>query len=85
MSSALGNVSGVNDILITLLQLEEPVNWDDIHYQVTTDWDSLVHLGIVEELEARFKISISPEEVILMKNRDLILELLQSKGIDVTP
>jgi acyl carrier protein len=85
MSSAIGNVSRVDDILITLLQLEEPVKWDEIQYQVTTDWDSLVHLGIVEELEARFKISISPEEVILMKNRDLIFELLRSKGIDVTP
>ena len=85
MSSAQVNVAGVDDILITLLQLEEPVKWDEIQYQVTTDWDSLVHLGIVEELEARFKISISPEEVILMTNRDLILELLQIKGIDVTP
>jgi acyl carrier protein len=67
------------------LQLKEPVIWDEIQYQVTTDWDSLVHLGIVEELEAAFQISISPEEVTSMKNRALIVELLQSKGVDVKP
>jgi len=85
MSSEMGNVSRVDDILIALLQLQVPVNWDEIQYQVTTDWDSLVHLGIVEELEAAFQISISPEEVTSMKNRETILELLQSKGVAVKP
>ena len=79
----MDNVSRVDDILIALLQLEKPVDLDEIHYQVTTEWDSLVHLGIVEELEAAFQISISEEEVTLMKNRELIFELLRSKGVEV--
>ena len=79
----MDNVSRVDDILIALLQLEKPVDLNEIHYQVTTEWDSLVHLGIVEELEAAFQISISEEEVTLMKTRELIFELLRSKGVEV--
>lgn len=75
--------NSVEQLLADLLELEGDIDWSLIRYQQTPQWDSLVHMGIISELEAALSINLSPEDVTQMCSIDDILRILQGKGVVV--
>jgi len=45
-------------------------------------WDSLQHLNIVVALEEEFNLSFEPEEIALMKDIDIIEQMINQKSHD---
>ena len=46
-------------------------------------WDSLNHLNLVMAVESEFAISLSPQDVVDMRNVGLIETILREYGVDV--
>jgi len=49
---------------------------DSIAYNSYPLWDSLKHLQLISELEEEFDIEFSMEDVVLMKNLELVKKLV---------
>ena len=73
----------VEQLLVDLLELNGDIDWSLIRYQQTPQWDSLVHMAIISELETVLSINLSPEDVTQMRSIDDILRMLQGKGVFV--
>jgi acyl carrier protein len=58
--------------------LKRDVN-DDTSQDTCATWDSLHHLNLIVELEIEFDVSFEPEEIVIMKNVDAILKIIQTK------
>ena len=70
-------------LIIDLLELEGDIDWAIIRYQETRQWDSLVHMAIVSDLEEALSINLSAEDIVQMSTFDEILRILKDKGVDV--
>jgi acyl carrier protein len=68
-------------LLEGLLDMDGPIDWATVRYQETPEWDSLVQMAIVAELEARFSIQLTADEIFNLRSLDHIDELLSGKGI----
>lgn len=44
-------------------------------------WDSLQHVNVVMEIEGRFSVQLSPEEVESVRSVADVLKLLEARGI----
>jgi acyl carrier protein len=73
----------VEQLLADLLELDGEIDWSLMRYQQTPQWDSLVHMAIISEIEAALSINLSPEEITQMCSIDDILRILQGKGVVV--
>lgn len=73
----------VEQLLADLLELDGDIDWSLIRYHQTPQWDSLVHMAIISELEVVLSISLLPEDVTQMYSIDDILRILQGKGVVV--
>jgi acyl carrier protein len=73
----------VEQLLSDLLELDGDIDWSLIHYHQTPQWDSLVHMVIINELETILSINLSPEDVTRMCSIDDILRILQGEGVVV--
>lgn len=73
----------VEQLLADLLELDGDIDWSLIRYQQTPQWDSLVHMAVISELETVLSINLSPEDVTQMGSVDDILRVLRSKGVIV--
>lgn len=71
----------VEHLLADLLELDGDIDWSLIRYQETPQWDSLVHMSIISELETALEISLSPEEIMQISSLDDIVQILQLKGV----
>ena len=73
----------LEQLLVDLLELDGEIDWSLIRYQQSPQWDSLVHMAIISELEGSLSITLSPEEIVQMYSIDDILLILQGKGVVV--
>lgn len=73
----------LEQLLVDLLELDGDIDWSLIRYQQNPQWDSLVHMAIISELEGSLSITLSPEEIVQMYSIDDILSILQGKGVVV--
>lgn len=73
----------LEQLLVDLLELDGEIDWSLVRYQQSSQWDSLVHMAIISELEGSLSITLSPEEIVQMYSIDDILSILQGKGVVV--
>jgi acyl carrier protein len=84
MTSWTGDIrTNVELLLADLLELDSDTDWSLIRYQQTPQWDSLVHMAIISELEAALSINLSPDDIMQICSVDDILRILQGKGVIV--
>ena len=55
---------------------------DESSPETIKTWDSLNHLQLVMALEAAFSISLTPEDVVDMRNLGLVRTILRDYGVD---
>lgn len=73
----------LEQLLVDLLELDGEIDWSLVRYQQSPQWDSLVHMAIISELEGSLSITLSPEEIVQMYSIDDILSILLGKGVVV--
>ena len=56
---------------------------EDSSPETIPSWDSLNHLNLVMAVESEFGISLSPQDVVDMRNVGLIRTILREYGVDV--
>jgi acyl carrier protein len=56
---------------------------EDSSPETIASWDSLNHLNLVMAVESEFGISLSPQDVVDMRNVALIRTILREYGVDV--
>lgn len=78
-----GTRKNLEQLLVDLLELDGEIDWSLVRYQQSPQWDSLVHMAIISELEGSLSITLSPEEIVQMYSIDDILSILQGKGVVV--
>lgn len=54
---------------------------DDTSNKTVSTWDSYGHLTLILELEATYRLSLSPDEVLNMINVKCIKQTLASHGV----
>ena len=60
----------------------EAVN-DQLEYQAISEWDSMSHLVLIEELESTYKISIEMEDILEMGSVAKIKDILKKYGFEI--
>ena len=71
----------VEALIADVLGIDQPIDWSEVLYQETPEWDSLVHMAIITELESTFDMTFTPDEIMSMTSLDEILALLGGKCI----
>lgn len=67
----------VREVLATLCGLDEGEIALDTQRESIEEWDSLQHVNLVLDLEARFGIHLDPEEIAAIASVRDIVELVQ--------
>jgi acyl carrier protein len=63
------------------LGLDEEVEIEDLVYRGIEEWDSVAHMVLVAELEDRFDVMLSTDDVLDMSSFSKALEILSRHGI----
>lgn len=71
----------VRQLLMDLLNLSEPVQWNEVRYQEHAEWDSLVHMALVTQLETRYSLEFSDEDIMSMEDLGAIVAILHAHGV----
>lgn len=56
---------------------------DQLEYQGITEWDSMSHLVLVQELESTYNIAIEMEDILEMGSVEKIKDILKKYGLDI--
>lgn len=56
----------IKKIFISLFKLKKKNNISHLSFKNTKNWDSLNHVKLIMALESRFKISINPDEALIL-------------------
>jgi acyl carrier protein len=67
----------IKEIIKLVFQLDSVSN--DISQLNCEKWDSLNHLNLIVELENEFDISLEPEEIVTMKDLEIITQIVIEK------
>lgn len=68
-------------LLVDVLALVDDPDWSTIGLHMTSQWDSLVHMALVERLETQFHLELTAEEIFKLRSLDDILGVLESRGV----
>ena len=60
----------------------EEIN-DQLEYQSISEWDSMSHLVLVQELESTYNISIEMEDILEMGSVTKIRDILKKYGYEI--
>ena len=58
------------------IELFDAMTADDVE-----DWDSLNHISLITEIEQKFNVQFTTEEIMKAKNVDEFIEIIESKLI----
>ncbi len=64
------------------LQIEESIISDDLKYQSITEWDSIAHMVLINEIETNFNVIIETDDVIDMSSVAKAKEILSKYNIN---
>ena len=71
----------VENIFVSILELDSSVDWDSVRYQSVKRWDSLGHMALIGELEDRFAIMFEADDIIEMSSFEKCLEIVAKYGV----
>ncbi|MGH7774973.1 MAG: acyl carrier protein [Candidatus Binatia bacterium] len=70
----------LSDVMKDLFGYTGPVS-DRISHEDVAGWDSLGHIGFIEELERVFNIKISSDELMMMIDLAAVKRVLRKHGV----
>jgi acyl carrier protein len=72
-------LAGVIDIMAGLFGLSPESLTLDSSMETVGQWDSLQHINVIVDVEQRFGIVLSPEEVVQLHSVRAIVDIVQAK------
>jgi acyl carrier protein len=72
-------LAGVIDIMAGLFALSPETLTLDSSMETVGQWDSLQHINVIVDVEQRFGIVLSPEEVVQLHSVRSIVEIVHAK------
>jgi acyl carrier protein len=72
-------LAGVIDIMAGLFGLSPETLTLDSSMETVGQWDSLQHINVIVDVEQRFGIVLSPEEVVQLHSVRSIVEIVHAK------
>jgi acyl carrier protein len=72
-------LAGVIDIMAGLFGLSPEALTLDSSMETIGQWDSLQHINVIVDVEQRFGIALSPEEVVQLHSVRAIVDIVQAK------
>jgi acyl carrier protein len=72
-------LAGVIDIMAGLFGLRPETLTLDSSMETVGPWDSLQHINVIVDVEQRFGIVLSPEEVVQLHSVRSIVDIVQAK------
>ena len=81
MPSSSLTADALKEAFSNTLGLSETTDWQSVQYGNTNGWDSMAHMQLVTELETRFNIMLSTDEVISLSSFEKAKQIIESHGI----
>lgn len=75
------NIREYDDLIKQVFSLSEETDVREAAYKSTPSWDSVGHMMLIVALEEKFGITLSPEDMTMLKNYNDGLALLKEKQI----
>lgn len=75
------NRTKLNEIVATLLELDASSINDDSSPENIEHWDSLNHLNICVAVEQEFGVTLTTDEMVLIRNVGDLVKMLNSKDV----
>ena len=72
-------VQKLQDIFRDVFDDDSIVLFDEMTSEDVEDWDSLSHINLINDIEAKFNISFTTEEIIAAKNVGEVIAQIQKK------
>ena len=69
----------------TIPSAGETFNWQSAQYGTTDGWDSMAHMQLITEIESRFNLMLSTDEVISLSSFDKARQIIELHGIAFEP
>jgi citrate synthase len=69
----------VKEIMAKVFEINLNDIHDDASQKTISEWDSLVHLNLIVELEEKFHICLEPEEIGEMTTLEIIVKTIGNK------
>lgn len=73
----------VTDAFIEALELPPGTDVEALEIGQSPHWDSVGHMALVAELEARFGIELETDDVVDLSSHAMSLEVLRRYGVEV--
>jgi acyl carrier protein len=81
MPSSCLTTDSLKEAFATAIGLTGTADWHSVAYGTTNGWDSMAHMQLVTDLENRFNIMLSTDEVISLSSFDKAKQIVESHGI----
>jgi acyl carrier protein len=75
----------IREAFATALDLPPGTDVEALEIGSDPHWDSIAHMALVAELEARFGIRLETEDIVAMSSYPASIEVLRRYGVDVAP
>ena len=72
-------VQKLQEIFRDVFDDDSIVLFDEMTSEDVEDWDSLSHINLINDIEAKFNVSFTTEEVISTKNVGEFISLIEKK------
>ena len=67
----------------SIMSIDPSTVTDETSPDTVDEWDSLVHVQLIQELQKRFSIVIHPDEAVDLENFKMVEEMIKSKIANV--
>ena len=75
------SLSNLNEVIADSLMVSKDSIKNDTELSSIPSWDSMAHMILVSNIEEKYQVEFSGDEIIEMSHVHKIFEILQSKGI----
>jgi len=81
MPTSLSTTDSLKEAFSSTIGLSHDADWTSVNYGTTNGWDSMAHMQLVTEIEMRFNIMLSTDEVIGLSSFDKAKQIVAAHGI----
>jgi acyl carrier protein len=79
----MNNIEIYKKSFIESLSISEEIINDNLEYNSIPEWDSIAHMGLISELEDKFKITFETDDIIDFSSFQKGKEILKKYKIEI--
>lgn len=83
--ATINSLDSLKEAFSNVIGLAGSSDWQSVRYGTTDGWDSMAHMQLVAELETKFDVMLSTEQVIGLSTFEKARETLEAHGIRFEP